>query len=233
MILPPPGHPHYMSPEERQALINRDLGISPVKEKTMSSAAATKYTELKAKIAAAKAEMEATAKTAFTDMAKEFFDANPTVLAFGWTQYTPYFNDGDVCTFRAQTDYPRVTMLVDGQALTYDENSGELVDSDGDEIRTADHYKRMFENIRSADVASITTGGTTVTFNPADKSITIDGQPVKTRNEYSKMFDAATGSVSDFLGNFEDEDLETMFGDHIQIMVARDGTIETEEYSHD
>lgn len=30
---------------------------------------------------------------------KEFFDANPTVKSVSWTQYTPHFNDGDVCEF--------------------------------------------------------------------------------------------------------------------------------------
>ena len=128
--LPPVGHPHYVPIEQRMGLFKDELGLyRPIPEKTetkMSSAAATKYQELKAKIAQAKAEMEATAKTAFADMAKEFFNDNPTVLAFGWTQYTPYWNDGDVCTFRAQTDYPTVTMLIDGQAVTYDENRGEL-----------------------------------------------------------------------------------------------------------
>lgn len=28
-----------------------------------------------------------------------FFEANPTVKAVKWTQYTPHFNDGDACTF--------------------------------------------------------------------------------------------------------------------------------------
>jgi hypothetical protein len=30
---------------------------------------------------------------------KNFFDANPTVKSVAWTQYTPHFNDGDVCEF--------------------------------------------------------------------------------------------------------------------------------------
>ena len=28
-----------------------------------------------------------------------FFESLPEVLAIKWTQYTPYFNDGDTCTF--------------------------------------------------------------------------------------------------------------------------------------
>lgn len=32
----------------------------------------------------------------------EFFAANPGVEAVRWAQYTPYFNDGDSCTFGVQ-----------------------------------------------------------------------------------------------------------------------------------
>lgn len=30
---------------------------------------------------------------------KEFFAANKNIVALRWTQYTPYFNDGDPCKF--------------------------------------------------------------------------------------------------------------------------------------
>ena len=30
---------------------------------------------------------------------KVFFDAAPEIALITWTQYTPYFNDGDTCTF--------------------------------------------------------------------------------------------------------------------------------------
>ena len=30
---------------------------------------------------------------------REFMEANPTIRAFKWEQYTPYFNDGDACYF--------------------------------------------------------------------------------------------------------------------------------------
>lgn len=33
------------------------------------------------------------------EMAKDIFDAFPCVRAIQWTQYTPYFNDGDPCYF--------------------------------------------------------------------------------------------------------------------------------------
>ena len=41
----------------------------------------------------------------FTDLTKTIFEENPKVKSFGWNQYTPYFNDGETCTFSANTDY--------------------------------------------------------------------------------------------------------------------------------
>lgn len=42
-----------------------------------------------------KANGIAAMKASFSD----FFDAHPDIYAFRWTQYTPYFNDGDTCEF--------------------------------------------------------------------------------------------------------------------------------------
>ena len=33
------------------------------------------------------------------------FEETPKLKSFAWTQYTPYFNDGDTCYFSANTDY--------------------------------------------------------------------------------------------------------------------------------
>lgn len=35
----------------------------------------------------------------FKDLFIEFFDKHPAVECVAWTQYTPYFNDGDTCVF--------------------------------------------------------------------------------------------------------------------------------------
>lgn len=72
------------------------------------SEAFAKFAEAKQKIAAARAEATKVARDAFNEGAKILFDANPTLESFGWEQYTPYFNDGDECTFSAHTDEPNV-----------------------------------------------------------------------------------------------------------------------------
>jgi hypothetical protein len=48
--------------------------------------------------AAAKA-FEAEAQEIVKPCLQEFMTKHPSVKAIGWAQYTPYFNDGDPCTF--------------------------------------------------------------------------------------------------------------------------------------
>lgn len=46
-----------------------------------------------------RAKFQVKAQELFKSVTKEFFEKNPGVQAIMWTQYTPYFNDGDTCEF--------------------------------------------------------------------------------------------------------------------------------------
>lgn len=50
----------------------------------------------------------------FLEQSKELFKENPSLVKFGWHQYTPYFNDGDPCVFRAALEFPYI-LLEDGE----------------------------------------------------------------------------------------------------------------------
>jgi hypothetical protein len=52
-----------------------------------------------------KEEMLEASNKIFTDLTKTIFEDHPKVNSFGWNQFTPYFNDGDTCTFSVNTDY--------------------------------------------------------------------------------------------------------------------------------
>lgn len=56
----------------------------------------SKQQQLEAQIKALRDEAAALVKPRL----QEFMKAHPTVKQVKWTQYTPYFNDGDTCTFR-------------------------------------------------------------------------------------------------------------------------------------
>jgi hypothetical protein len=69
----------------------------------------------------------------FEQYIKEYFDRHPRVNAFYWKQYTPGFNDGDECIFRAEQpslkfDYPPeehtdLASLEAGDDIEWDEDT--------------------------------------------------------------------------------------------------------------
>jgi hypothetical protein len=56
-------------------------------------------------------------KEFFKDECRRLFEETPQLIDFGWRQYTPYFNDGEPCTFRCNTD--------DAMVNGYDPYSGD------------------------------------------------------------------------------------------------------------
>ena len=59
-----------------------------------------KNDEMNKKLAALKAEMQRESKELMKEAFKEFFSKYGEVVeCIFWTQYTPYFNDGEACTF--------------------------------------------------------------------------------------------------------------------------------------
>lgn len=52
-----------------------------------------------------KKQFQAEAQSMLKEAASEFFKNNPGIKLICWTQYTPYFNDGDTCTFRVNDVY--------------------------------------------------------------------------------------------------------------------------------
>jgi hypothetical protein len=65
-----------------------------------------RFSEAKAKMRAAQEEARAVVREVFKEGAAELFAAHPRLDSFGWTQYTPYFNDGDECVFGVHIDEP-------------------------------------------------------------------------------------------------------------------------------
>lgn len=63
-----------------------------------------KIEALKTRIAGLQEQLRTESKSAFTEGSKDFFERYPNLDSFGWTQYTPYFNDGEPCEFQVRAD---------------------------------------------------------------------------------------------------------------------------------
>lgn len=64
-----------------------------------------KFEEMRSEIVAVRAKFQEQAQALFKETTKEVFEKNPAITAIMWTQYTPYFNDGDPCTFHVYDPY--------------------------------------------------------------------------------------------------------------------------------
>ncbi len=131
--------------------------------------------------------MSENAKNVFSDISKSIFEKNPGLESFAWSQYTPYFNDGETCRFSVNRDYYTINgseETVDDWTLNNEKYS--------QQIDLSDYGFETLDQLR-----------------------------------------AAYNDINELMSIFEDEDLEEMFGDHVEIVVKRDGNILIEDYDHD
>ena len=122
------------------------------------------YTAFKEQVKEIQEKLQHTGEKFLIQNFRRIFEKYPELKDISWTAYTPYFNDGDECTYHSRHKFPEIE--VDGHVW----NSPE--------------YKRI------------------------------------------------EGEVRSFLQQFDDELMKTLFGDHIQITVNKDG-INIEEYEHE
>jgi hypothetical protein len=65
----------------------------------MANESKQRFEEIKSRMQQARKEMEEQAKTVFHEEMQVIFATYPELMDVSWTQYTPYFADGDVCEF--------------------------------------------------------------------------------------------------------------------------------------
>lgn len=150
-------------------------------------------------------QFQVRAQELFKNITKEFFDKNPGITGVVWTQYTPYFNDGDTCEFSVNDCTFTNAPLDELDDIRWGEYEGETEGVWATEnvahalTSESEYYKDMKELMLS--------GG--------------DIDP-----ESCKLFSKAICS-------FEMESVMlAMFGDHAKIIATRNG-FDVDEYSHD
>lgn len=64
----------------------------------------TEFKKIKKEMSTLRKESQERCKAAFHEGAMALFEVHPELKKFSWRQYTPYFNDGDTCTFSVCRD---------------------------------------------------------------------------------------------------------------------------------
>jgi hypothetical protein len=149
----------------------------------------------------------------FPVMFKELFEQSEIIKSISWTQYSPYFNDGDECTFSAHTDELDVNgEYCDDVEFLSPYNYGKLV-TEEDVINNgllAEKADRSWYKDRQ-----IGQDGLLINPNYNEKESNIYDQFVE------------------ILNSIPDEFLEDLFGNHSQVTINSDGTISVDGYDHD
>lgn len=163
----------------------------------------TKIAEINAK----KQELVNDLRKDFAPMLKPLFEkSNGKIKSFGWTQYTPYFNDGEDCEFSVNCDIDYGLYI-----------NGERIDDIDGLFGSSEYALKMY--------------GTT-DYESWIKQYPEDVINEDTKEQDLHLYSILKEFVS-LLESIDSEFLKDLFGDHVLVTVYDDGRIDTEEYEHD
>lgn len=190
--------------------------------------AADKLAEIDRVIADFTAQRKALAETVGQELVGEVVSpllAFPGVTAVSWTQYTPYFNDGDPCEF--SVNWPGIQFGLDpddDEDEEYDGSPG----YDGYDLQRLVTVDDKRENVP-----------TYYQSRPQDWYDYVDRQTARrdhllalgvTAKSLKELGEELQGFQA-WLENHEDF-LEDAFGDHVRVTFRRNGAVDVDEYSH-
>jgi hypothetical protein len=162
-------------------------------------------TELKA-FEQKKADLVAELRKEFPNLLKDLFDKTDWIESIGWSQYTPYFNDGDACHFEVNLD------------LDY----GLIVNGNEDTIDSSTFYSYPVRKyVEGAQVYE-----DWLKRYPEDKI-----NPDTIEEDLKKL--AEVKAFHEVLSSVPDDFYLDLFGNHVKVEVDKTGEISIEEYDHD
>lgn len=145
--------------------------------------------------------------------------AFPEVEAVRWEQYTPYFNDGDVCVFNIHDAYIKFVGVDEG---------GECEDGFGDGKAYPDGYWATHYNKHSHGIGSyqkpVPAGK--IPHDYKDQRFFVNGA---VREDISAAFTAVARAIT---SEIHADDFLDVFGDPAQVTATRAG-FDVEHYDHD
>lgn len=151
-----------------------------------------------------RSEVSSKGASYFNYIFDDFFSLNPEVEKISWTQYTPYFNDGDPCVFRVGELV--AVLFGDTQADCYEGSIMDLSNWLRERAEEAQWAKDLVEQYY--------------------KNVSLAGSEQRLQQVRDNVL-----KLEDEIQSF-DEWLQVIYGDHAQIIVTKDET-RVEEFDHD
>jgi len=209
------------------------------------------FTKLNAEVKAAMQRMYDQTQTLVEAAAGRLLDSTPEIEQVHWVQYTPYFNDGDACTFDVgEICFKLIRSEDDDEDFSFYESDPI---STSENLRAArDDYTAaaLYESDKDAWVTGYTERykdklgheypGQLENLKPYPSST---AQAQRNIDEVEKQIAWYPAGVSDRIAaNFKafcdvlslipDDSMESVFGDHASVVINRNG-VEIDEHLHD
>lgn len=162
------------------------------------------------------------------DLKEIFLDLlnDPNVHSFGWTQYTPYFDDGSVCEFSVREPWIRTVDDVDA------EDDDEYLEI-GDSHRTLGNHDYVQRERTPEEIAEYKKRYATTwnRYPHVATHVTHIWERVDREPKYPETMKRAEKLLK--IQRYEYEyAMKQAFGDHARVTVTKDG-FQIDEYDHD
>lgn len=217
----------------------------------------SEYEKLQDQINDLQRQMQTKAKVLMHEAFKDFFTKyNSVVDSIYWTQFQPFFNDGEACEFSVNDVF--ILLKDDEDACDYEGSSlyseddivnlkSKIADIEAWEKdpmaaarkHQAEYMKRY--NLDPFDVRNSYTNRSKTSedlmreWKPRYASKENYQQELHTAelilSKYPNLKDDFK-EIKSMISKIDDDLMKAMFGDHVKVIVTKD-EIETEEYSHD
>lgn len=179
------------------------------------------FDELKAMKEAYDRKLQHEGQAAVKDAFKDFFDKYPEVRSIVWTEYTPYFCDGDPCYFEVNefdvnlgTDETIQTEIDEKKRLTV-------------EAANAGDYKMAHSLKEEVIYLQKKLGAET------DEDDYSYGESAYSLQKSTNSREAEIGkAIRSLQKELPDDVMESVFGDHVKVVATRKG-FDVREYEHD
>ncbi len=200
------------------------------------------FKTLNDRIAEAMAQMKSDSQCLIEQSAQELFRAAPEIDHVFWSQYTPYFNDGEPCSFSRHDIY----YVLDGE---------EDVDGEGSYLYTNEDYRNALSNLE--EVRKYVTDPTSwfeelkvkknlgpearpdwyrpwpYTVERAQEEIDkIEQQMLKITMQDATRIEEAFAAFCECMALIPDDIMLAVYDDHVRVKISRNGT-EVEDYNHE
>lgn len=150
---------------------------------------------------------------------KDLFTKHKDLISFRWSQYTPYWNDGDECTFGVYND----DLFINDDE---ESNNQYALKSLLDKIKSTRSRNAAIKKLEAEMESDRQKGyGTSWKEAEIENIKNADYDTVKARLEI--LID-----IQDILFNMPTESYRDIFGDHVSVTVTKDGWT-TEACEHD